>query len=105
METEFKDYERKPPLPFKLSQLGPGVAWFDLDGDGHDELIIGAGRGAAPAVLRSNGHGQFSPIGANPVFALPNDTAGLVGWVEATGVRSILLALGGYEAQTDHATA
>ncbi|MGH7972143.1 MAG: FG-GAP-like repeat-containing protein, partial [Limisphaerales bacterium] len=44
-QAGFDDYERQPLLPFKLSQLGPGVAWFDLDGDGHEDLVIGAGRG------------------------------------------------------------
>ena len=27
------DFERQPLLPRKLSQLGPGVSWFDVDGD------------------------------------------------------------------------
>ncbi len=67
-ETSFNDYERQPLLPFKLSQLGPGVAWFDLDGDGHDDLVIGAGRGGAPAVFRSNSQGRFSRCSSNPGF-------------------------------------
>src|SRR6185295_14651806 len=52
-EASFDDYARQSLLPFKLSQLGPGVAWYDLDGDGHDDLIIGSGRGGTPAFFRA----------------------------------------------------
>src|SRR5262249_935950 len=41
-EEEFDDFSRQPLLPKKLSQLGPGVAWFDIDHDGWDDLIIGS---------------------------------------------------------------
>ncbi len=37
-EEEYDDFARQPLLPNKLSQLGPGVAWFDLDGDGWEDL-------------------------------------------------------------------
>src|SRR6185369_2666422 len=33
-EDSFNDFERQPLLPRKLSQLGPAVAWADVDGDG-----------------------------------------------------------------------
>ena len=39
-EEPFDDFERQPLLPRRLSQLGPGVSWFDLDGDGREDLII-----------------------------------------------------------------
>jgi hypothetical protein len=39
-EEAFDDFERQPLLPRRLSQLGPGVSWFDVDGDGHEDLII-----------------------------------------------------------------
>src|SRR5207249_9714718 len=60
-EEEFNDFERQAMLPRKLSQLGPGVAWQDLDGDGWEELVIGSGRGGRLAVYRNNGAGGFRP--------------------------------------------
>src|SRR5438093_5439307 len=33
-EESFDDFVRQPLLPNKLSQLGPGVAWHDVDQDG-----------------------------------------------------------------------
>ncbi|HEY6226256.1 MAG TPA: CRTAC1 family protein, partial [Verrucomicrobiae bacterium] len=59
-EEPYDDFFRQPLLPRRLSQLGPGVCWHDLDGDGFDDLIIGAGRGGALAVYRNNTNGAFT---------------------------------------------
>src|SRR5439155_2848413 len=61
-ENNFDEFHRQPLLPKMLSQLGPGVAWFDLDGDGHDDLVIGSAQGGSLAVFRSQGNGIFAPI-------------------------------------------
>ena len=42
--------ERQPLLPNRLSQLGPGVSWHDLDGDGWDDLFVTSGRGGVAIV-------------------------------------------------------
>jgi len=44
VEPLFNDYARQPLLPGALSQLGPGVAWADIDGDGLEDLVVGTGR-------------------------------------------------------------
>jgi hypothetical protein len=54
-EQPFDDFDRQPLLPRRLSQLGPGVAWYDIDGDGWDDLVVGAGRGGKMAVFRNLG--------------------------------------------------
>ncbi|HMO66034.1 MAG TPA: CRTAC1 family protein, partial [Verrucomicrobiota bacterium] len=56
-EEPFDDFARQPLLPYRLSQPGPGIAWTDLDGDGHDDLVVGSGRGGLMAVWRNNGRG------------------------------------------------
>lgn len=58
-EEAFNDFERQPTIPRKLSQLGPGVAWFDFDGNGMDDLAIGSGRGGPAALLQNRGAGRF----------------------------------------------
>ena len=97
-EENFDDYARQPLLPFKLSQLGPAVAWFDLDGDGHDDLIVGSGRGGSLAVYRGDGQGGFAPMPAPAGLTLPDDTTGIVGWTPAPGQRALLVGLASYEA-------
>ncbi len=66
VEEPFDDFARQPMLPARLSQLGPGVTWTDLDGDGFPDLVIGAGRGGKPAVYRNTGKGGFEPLDRPP---------------------------------------
>ena len=40
-ERPFDDFERQPLLPLKLSQLGPGMAWADVNDDGRDDWFLG----------------------------------------------------------------
>jgi enediyne biosynthesis protein E4 len=63
----FDDFARQPLLPNKLSTLGPGVSWFDVDGDGWDDLIIGGGKGGRMAAHRNDGRGGFARL-AEPAF-------------------------------------
>ena len=58
-DDPFDDFERQPLLPNALSQLGPGVAWHDVDGDGWEDLVIGSGKGGPLAVCRNDGKGGF----------------------------------------------
>ncbi|MCL4865186.1 MAG: VCBS repeat-containing protein [Gemmatimonadales bacterium] len=44
-EQPYDDWARQFLLPNALSQGGPGVAWFDLDRDGDEDLVVGAGQG------------------------------------------------------------
>jgi hypothetical protein len=60
-EDPFDDFERQPLLPNRLSQLGPGVAWHDLEGDGWEDLVVGSGKGGQMGVYRNDGHGGFAP--------------------------------------------
>lgn len=49
-ERPFDDYWNQPLLPGKLSQLGGGLAFGDVDGDGDDDLFV-AGAAGQPGVL------------------------------------------------------
>ena len=95
-EELFDDYLRQPLLPRKFSQLGPGVAWFDLDGDGWEDLVIGSGKGGALAVFRNNGKGGFEKMAAFNQPIERNQT-GVVIYTPAPGRASILTALANYE--------
>src|SRR5207244_1782827 len=50
VDAPFDDFALQKMLPRHLSQLGPGVAWYDLDGDGREDLIIGGGCGSSLGV-------------------------------------------------------
>lgn len=58
-EEPFDDFARQPLLPRRLSRLGPGVGWIDFNADGRDDLVIGTGRGGAPACFENRGSAGF----------------------------------------------
>lgn len=59
VEETFNDFANQPLLPYRLSQLGPGVAWCDLNGDHWEDLVIGSGKGGTLAAFVNNGKGGF----------------------------------------------
>lgn len=95
-ETAFDDFSVQPLLPQRYSQLGPGVAWSDLNGDGHDDLLVGTGRGGKLGAYLGNGHGGFAPVTvAGPAAA--DDLGAVLGWVGAGGRRAVLAAQANFE--------
>ncbi len=59
-ERVFNDYSLQPLLPGKLSQLGPGLAWGDADGDGDEDLYVGGAAGQAGQLFIRNTSGKFT---------------------------------------------
>jgi hypothetical protein len=97
-DEPFDDFARQPLLPNRLSQLGPGVAWFDLDGDGRDDLIIPSGKGGKLAIYRNDPQHGFvlleSPALNRPVT---RDQTTPLGWTPSPGKNSLLIGSANYE--------
>ena len=92
-------------MPRKLSQLGPGIAWADVNGDGWEDLIIGSGKGGRLAMYLNDGKGSFKAM-TNAALEQPvaRDQTGIVAWHEAAptaregGLSGLVLAgLANYE--------
>jgi hypothetical protein len=98
VDIAFNDFERQPLLSKKLSQLGPGISWFDLDGDGLEDLIVGSGAGGQMAVYRNKGPGGFEKSNA-PILTQPlsRDQTTLLGWRKADGSAVLLGGSSNYE--------
>lgn len=97
-EDPYDDFARQPLLPKKLSQLGPGVAWYDLDADGNEDLIIGSGKSGPLAALRNNGHGGFDRLNGPPWDKLvTRDQTAILGWNPEAAQTSILAGAANYE--------
>ncbi len=96
VETPYDDFARQPLLPYRLSDMGPGVAWVDVDLDGDPDLVIGSGRGGTPTLFR-NDDGRFARV----VLTLPEsplDQSTVLELPTATGAPLILIGQLNYEA-------
>ena len=80
-EDPYDDFARQPLLPKRLSQLGPGVVWCDLDGDGWEDLLVGSGAGGRMAAFRNDGRGGFEKLSGVPWDTVtPRDQTSLLPW-------------------------
>jgi hypothetical protein len=97
-EDVFDDFARQPLLPNRLSQLGPGVCWSDVDGDGWDDLVLGSGKGGRLGVFRNTGQGRFESLSSAP-FDQPvaRDQTAIVSLSRPSGASAILVGSANYE--------
>jgi len=59
-ETDFVDFKFIPLLPKKYSQAGPGMAVGDLNGDGREDLVLGAAVREKTNLYFQNQDGTFT---------------------------------------------
>jgi hypothetical protein len=58
-EQRYDDFAREPLLPNRLSQLGPGLAWGDVDGDGDEDCYLSGARGQSGQLVIQEAPGKF----------------------------------------------
>ncbi len=93
-EDSFDDWASQALLPRRLSRLGPGLSWYDFDGDGWEDLIVSAGRGGKLAVFANEKGEQFRLIeGVGPS---PTGQGAVVGWPDGRGNRQLLVAVSNF---------
>ena len=99
-ERPFNDFARQPLLPNKLSQLGPGAAWADIDGDGDDDLFAGRPRGVS-GMLYTNEGGRFVVDTFAPFEDDANceDMAPVFFDADGDGDRDLFVVSGGIECE------
>ncbi|HTD67542.1 MAG TPA: VCBS repeat-containing protein, partial [Candidatus Limnocylindria bacterium] len=91
-DEPFDDFARQPLLPKRLSHGGPGVSWADVDGDGRDDLFVGAGRGGELAFFHNIGGGKFQREKSPSQIKAPEDQTTILG-----GPGALLIGQSSYE--------
>ncbi|NNF38865.1 MAG: hypothetical protein HKN71_09360, partial [Gemmatimonadetes bacterium] len=95
-ENAYPDFSYQPLHPYRLSRLGPGMAWFDGDGDGVDELFVGGGAESGTVRLGWSGD-RLAPVASGALSTSDGrDGAGIVGWWE-NGIARLAVARSSHE--------
>jgi enediyne biosynthesis protein E4 len=106
-ERLYDDFARQPLLQNQSSQLGPGLAWGDVDGDGDDDLFFGRGAGSAGYLVFNQGAAtaggdvkfavnSFAPFDAD---AAAEDLGALFFDADADGDADLYVVSGGVECE------
>ena len=96
-EEPFDEPKLQPLLSRRFAQLGPAVAWHDLDANGWEDLLIGTGRGGQ-LTLFLNEAGRFTRLDTGELTGTNQvDQAGVLGWSPSPDRGSLLIALSNYE--------
>lgn len=98
-ENAFDDFAIQELLPNKLSTLGPGVSWADVDADGDPDLFIGGAAGEMGRLLTNHGNGKFQVDTLEPFYADrgAEDMGCLFFDADADGDPDLYVVSGGYE--------
>ncbi|MDQ2667905.1 MAG: FG-GAP-like repeat-containing protein, partial [Gemmatimonadota bacterium] len=94
VDPPFDDWARQFLLPNSLSQLGPGVAWFDYDGDGREDLIVGTGKGGRLGVFHNEGGRLVAQRASGPLA--PADFTTILGMATDKGT-DLLVGVSSWE--------
>jgi hypothetical protein len=94
-EAPFDDWARQPLLPRRLSRLGPGLSWHDVNGDGWEDLIVTTGRSGRLALHLNEAGRAFRKIEGSTEAV--GDQSAVLGWPDGRGNRWLLVATSNYE--------
>jgi enediyne biosynthesis protein E4 len=98
VDQPYDDYFVQSTLQRKQSEMGPGVTWFDFNGDGWEDLFIGAGRGGKMGVFRNAKDGKFIRQKAKAFSkAVRREQTTLLAWESNDKDRVLVIGQSNYE--------
>jgi hypothetical protein len=107
-QKDFVDFNIQKLLPHKFSEYGPALAAGDVDGNGLDDLIVGAEAANSPQVFKQQANGHFIQTALLPDVAIAgkrsNDRGILLFDADGDGDLDLYVASGGYEFASNDAS-
>ena len=98
VDQPYEDYLVQNTLPRKQSEIGPGVSWFDFNGDGWEDLFIGAGRGGKMGVYRNTRDGKFVKQKAQAFStSVRRDQTSILAWQRDETDKLLVIGQSNYE--------
>jgi hypothetical protein len=95
-EDKYDDFEYEALLPYKNSQLGPGLAVGDINGDGLEDFFVGNGKGFKGAMYLQTEKGTFKEMrGPWLSDSLYEDTGALLFDADNDGRLDLYVVSGG----------
>lgn len=80
-DEEFDDFSIQPLLPKKMSNLGPGISWIDINQNGLDDLLISGGNGSSLELFRNLGDKVFEKWNIDEITnKIIGDQTAIIGW-------------------------
>lgn len=98
-ENRFNEFDREALIPNMMSTEGPALAVGDVNGDGRDDVFMGASRGFAPKVYVQQADGTFKNL-PQPALDTDADFEDITAaWadVNGDGTQDLLVGSGGNE--------
>ncbi|MCB1277563.1 VCBS repeat-containing protein [Prosthecobacter sp.] len=100
-EDAFDDYAEQPLIPWRVSRLGPGLAFGDSNGDGREDLWVGGATKQAGRLYHQQADGRWlaAPTGPWNADAASEDMGAVFFDPDGDGDLDLYLASGGNQAQ------
>ncbi len=96
-EYPINDFKRQPLLTTMPSVIGPIIKVADLDGNGTDDIILGASKNSATRILWQDENGKFEDATIKGDNLKSSDAAIAVADFDGDGKMDVYLGSGGYD--------